>query len=167
MRDAPGCEEVEYPVSMKLLKAMLLAAAVLLAACAQQRPGTAASAGERLAERQDEFFAAHTERDADRVAAVFAELAVLHAANMPPVEGREAIRRFYGNVFRFLVGTRAAPLGLEVAASADLAYSYGGLTNAFSGPDSVQEFAGKYTLVWRWIDGDWQIVLYSVSSDAR
>lgn len=49
-----------------------------------------------LDQRQSESFAALEARDADTTAALFADEAVVHVANMPPIEGRSAIREFYG-----------------------------------------------------------------------
>jgi uncharacterized protein (TIGR02246 family) len=148
-------------------KLAALTVALLLASCAQQRTVLEPGAGQRLEQRQAEFFAAQAARDPDRLAALFAEDAVLQIANMPQVTGREEIHRIYSNIFRFLVEARVEPQQTEVAESGDMAYSLGSTVNAFSGPEGLQEFPGKYALIWQQVRGDWQVVLYSVSSDAR
>lgn len=145
----------------------LLAVALLIASvtgCAH-RQALAGTEVERLALRQDEFFAALAARDTDAMAALFADSAVLHIANMPPVDGRSAIHRFYGNVFRFLSASRSAPQTLYVSAAGDMAYGTGTVANEFRGADGVVEYTGKYVLVWRKLAGDWTVVHYGVSSN--
>lgn len=137
---------------------------VLVAGCGHTR-FPAPDHDEALAERQSEFFAAVVARDAERMAAFFADDAVLHVADMPAIEGRGAIQEFYGNVFRFMSGSRATPGTIQVSDSGDLAYGIGRVINEFRGAEGPVEYAGKYALVWRRAEGAWVVVLYSVSSD--
>jgi ketosteroid isomerase-like protein len=139
---------------------VILAAAALASACGQTRDGR-----ERLEARHGEFVAALAARDADRIATLFAVDAVLHVANMPPIEGRDAIHRFYGNTFRFLTASRSTPETLRIATSSDLAYATGSVTNEFRGAEGLVEYEGKYVLIWRHDDGDWHVALYSLSSN--
>jgi ketosteroid isomerase-like protein len=138
---------------------------VLATACAQHRALSPDLGRDRLDRQQEEFIAALANRDAERMTALFAEDAVLHVANMPPIEGRDAIGRFYGNLFRFLSASAATPERLELSGSGDMAYEIGKASNEFRGPQGTMGYTGKYLLVWRRIDGDWRIVLYSVSSN--
>ncbi len=118
-----------------------------------------------LEARQAEFLDAMEARDASRVAGLFEDAAVLHVANMPPVEGREAIAGFYGNLFGFLLASAAVPERLELSEGGGMAWGIGRTTNEFMGPDGPVAYAGKYATVWRHGEGEWRIVLYSVSSD--
>jgi uncharacterized protein (TIGR02246 family) len=138
---------------------------VLSSACAHAPAGTAAAERDRLEQRQSSFLAALAARDAERTSAHFAADAVLHVAGMPPVQGRDAIRAFYGNVFRFIAASRATPELLQVSASADLAYTTGSVVNTFQAEQGPVEFAGKYLLVWEQRARDWVIVVYSLSSN--
>jgi len=108
-----------------------------------------------------------SEQDADLAATFFAEDAMLHIANMPPVQGRESIARFYGNVFRFQSASTSVPEQLQVSASSDLAYSRGSSNNVFDGPDDAIEYAGKYLLVWQRPSDTWEIVMYSLSNNQQ
>lgn len=139
---------------------LILAAAALASACGQAREDR-----DRLEARQGEFVAALAARDADSMSALFAADAVLHVANMPPIEGRDAIHRFYGNTFRFLSASRSTPETLEIAAGGDLAYSTGSVTNEFRSAEGQKEYEGKYVLIWRHDDDEWQVALYSLSSN--
>jgi ketosteroid isomerase-like protein len=151
---------------MMLKSTTIIALTLLLAtACAHQAPRPLGLDRDLLNQRQGEFFAAMASRDAGRMAAVFSEAAVLHVANMPPVEGRGAIERFYGNMFGFLTASTASPEILELAQSGDMAYATGSVRNEFRGPQGTSEHEGKYSLVWRNLDGEWFIVLYAVSSN--
>lgn len=120
---------------------------------------------ERLQRREADFLAALGARDLEQTTASFAENAVLHVANMPPIQGGDAIRRFYTNVFRFLAESSSAPATLRLSASADMAYSLGTVTNVFAGDQGTSEHTGKYLLVWERRNDEWRITVYSISSD--
>jgi ketosteroid isomerase-like protein len=120
---------------------------------------------EALRRRERDFLAALGARDLAATTAHFAEEAVLQVASMPPLEGREAIARFYGNVFRFMQASTAAPERLKVSSGADLAYSAGRVSNVFEGESGPVEYEGKYLLVWEKREGEWRIVLYAVSNN--
>jgi uncharacterized protein (TIGR02246 family) len=126
------------------------------------------TANEATAEHaQAAFFAALAERDAGSTAALFAEDAELHVAGMPPVTGRDAIGVFYARLFGFLDASAATPGPVHVATAGDVAWGTGAVRNTFTGAQGTQAFDGKYTLVWRRIDGDWRIAVYSISSNQR
>jgi ketosteroid isomerase-like protein len=119
-----------------------------------------------LDQREREFFATlAAASDADAMAGFFADDAVIHVANMPAIEGRSAIREFYGNLFRFLDASESVPDATHVSASGDMAYGTGRASNEFGGPQGPVRYTGKYILVWRRVAGEWRIVLYGVSSD--
>jgi ketosteroid isomerase-like protein len=145
--------------------AVVLMAVLSISACAHAPAGTAAAERDRLEQRQSSFLAALAARDAERTSAHFAADAALHVAGMPPVHGRDAIRAFYGNVFRFMAASQATPEQLRVSVSADLAYTSGRVVNTFQAEQGAVEFAGKYLLVWEQRARDWVIVVYSLSSN--
>jgi ketosteroid isomerase-like protein len=145
--------------------AAILATTVLAAACAPHRAASPDTQRDGLRDRQSEFMASLSARDADRIAALFSDSAVLHIANMPPVEGRDAIREFYRNIFRFLTASTAVPESIRVSASGDLAYGIGSVANEFRGPEGTSVNTGKYLLVWSRGSGDWMIEVYSVSGN--
>jgi ketosteroid isomerase-like protein len=151
------------PLNQRTIVAAVLAT-LLLTACADGSVEAAADADERLEQRQSEFFAALGARDADRMAELFAEDGVLHIAGMPAIEGRGAIRQFYGNMFGFLSASDATPVATRLSGSGDMAYSIGAMSNEFRGPDGPARYGGKYLLVWE-NRADWVIAVYSISSD--
>jgi ketosteroid isomerase-like protein len=149
---------------MRVVAIVVAAVAVLTSACAHRAPPDADAAAS-VAQRQGEFFMALSAKDVDATVAFFTDDAVLHVAGMPPIEGRTAIRQFYGNLFRFLSATTAAPETVHVSRSGDLAYSTGRASNEFQGADGLTAYSGKYVLVWTRDGGNWAIALYGVSSN--
>jgi ketosteroid isomerase-like protein len=145
--------------------AIALLALVLAGACAHRPPVSAAAERAALETRQAAFLTALAARDAERTAAHFADDAVLHVAGMPPIRGRAAIHRFYGNVFRFMRASSSTPELLRMSHGADMAFSTGRVTNVFDGADGPVEHAGKFLLVWEKRGGEWAIAVYGISSD--
>jgi ketosteroid isomerase-like protein len=118
-----------------------------------------------LQEKEIGFLAAMAGKNSEETAAHFAEDGVLHVANMPPVRGRDAIRQFYTNVFRFLDSSASASEVVRVSSSGDMAYSMGRVTNVFAGEQGPMEYAGKYILVWERRGEEWLIATYSISNN--
>jgi ketosteroid isomerase-like protein len=145
------------------------AGAMLLAAgCVPQRAPEIDGARmqhELVTQRQAEYFAAMAARDADSIAAMFAESAALHIASMPPVEGREAIQRFFARMFGFLSEASATPERLVISAGGDMAYGTGKTFNEFRSPEGQVTYGGKYALIWEKLGDTWFVALYAVSSN--
>jgi ketosteroid isomerase-like protein len=124
---------------------------VLLGACAHVGSGPAAEA----VMQADRDFAARAAAVGLRQAFVeyAAPDAVIFRAGVGPIRGRAAI----GDSF---AGTGAAtlswaPEAAEVAASGDLAYTWGWYTYSADGKSST----GNYVSIWRRVDGRWQYVV--------
>lgn len=156
-----GSRRSVYPPSTIVVTLITLAVTL---SCTSS-PSRTAAERQRLEQRQTSFLAALSGKDPDATAGHFSENGVLHVANMPALHGREAIRQFYGNVFRFLTESESTPDTMQFSDGADMAYGMGRVSNAFEGPQGRTEFAGKYLLVWEKRDGEWSIAAYSLSSD--
>ena len=152
---------------MHLRLIALAGAAILAAGCA---PGDSADGvalhDSELRARDASFQEALAAKDAEQAAAHFADGAVLHIANMAPVHGGEAIRDFYGNVFRYMESSAPESEVVRASNSGDVGYSMGRVTNVFAGEQGPAEYEGKYILVWERAAGEWQIAAYSVSSNS-
>jgi ketosteroid isomerase-like protein len=159
-----------------LIAALLLGAVGGSGGCAPahapgERPAHAAAPAARAGEaaaleaRQASFLAAMSARDAEALTAHFAADAVLHVGGMPAVEGRDAIARFYGNVFRFLQATDPTAGPPRLADGGGMAYTLGRVANTFGGADGPVRHEGKFLLVWERRTGEWQVVVYGVSND--
>jgi ketosteroid isomerase-like protein len=141
-------------------------AALLATACAPLPPAVGPAPRGDLPAREAGFLAALAARDAERTAAHFADDAVLHVAGMPAIRGRDAIRAFYGNVFRFLESSAPVSGAVRASRSGDMGWSEGQVTNRFRGADGPVEFAGKYLIVWERQGQEWLIAAYSLGNDA-
>lgn len=93
---------------MSRCAALIISLVVLLSSACAHRPSSTGE-GERTAlqQREREFLAALSARNFEQTTAYFAEDAVLHVANLSPLQGRGAIAQFYGNVFRFVRASEA------------------------------------------------------------
>jgi ketosteroid isomerase-like protein len=134
-------------------------------ACAHQPSLHTESEHQRLEARQTSFFEVLSARDLERTTEHFAADATVHIANMPALSGRDAIGRFYGNVFRFIRESTTVPEMIEMSQSGDLAYSTGTVSNAFDSADGRVEYSGKYLLIWKRVSGEWLIAHYGISND--
>jgi ketosteroid isomerase-like protein len=142
-------------------KHLMFGLLVLVSACAH----TPAADRGGLQQRQESFLGALAAKELDSAVGHFAPDAVIHIANLPPVQGREAIGRLYGNIFRFLRASEYTPEVMRISRSGDLAYSSGGVTTVFDGERGPVEYPGKYLLVWEKRAGAWIVVAYSISNN--
>lgn len=151
---------------MRKLTALIAVWSSLAAAACAERPGVSFDEARDLLDRsQDRWLEAQAARDAEGMAALFSDDAVMHVANMPPIEGRDAIHRFYENLFGFLAASEAVAETTRVSRGGDLAYTVGRTTNTFEGPEGRVEYSGKFVLVWSKPADEWLTAVYSVSSD--
>jgi ketosteroid isomerase-like protein len=138
---------------------------LLCSGCARPPSSDVANERHHLQRREAEFLSALGARDLEQTTAHFAEDAVLHVADMPPVYGRDAIAKFYQNLFRFLSSSSGTPELMRTSSSGDLAYSTGTVENVFGAEPQATHYSGKYLLVWEKRAGEWAIVLYGVSNN--
>ena len=80
------------------------------------------------------------------------------AAQRPPVEGREAIGRWW-HAFMGLpeLSLTFQPTKIEVAGAGDLAYDTGSYLLSFKSDVGPFKEAGKYLQVWTRVDGQWRL----------
>ncbi len=111
---------------------------------------------------------AYLAKDATTLAGLYTEDAILAVPNTPRVIGREAIASAYAAVF-----TQTSPTTndvtidrLEVAQSGDFAYvvgTYGGTWTMADGSSMAD--TGKYTAVFKNVNGQWMLAVDGWSSD--
>jgi ketosteroid isomerase-like protein len=133
--------------------------------CSRQSTIDLVDEHELLQQRQNDFLSALSSKDLERTLDHYADDAVVHIANMPPIHGSDAIRQLYENVFRFLSESEYTPDPLRISESADLAYGTGSVTNVFEGAEGLIEYPGKYLIIWGKRDDVWKVVVYSVSNN--
>ncbi len=132
--------------------ALLWLIATVLAGCAHL-PGTASLDSVMQADRD---FSARAKAVGLRSAFVeyAAPGALMFRAGIGPVRGREAIGELFANAEGDTLTW--APEAGELAASGDLAYTWGWYV--FTGRDG-KSGTGNYVSIWRRIDGRWRFVI--------
>jgi uncharacterized protein (TIGR02246 family) len=141
--------------------AVLLSAPVVLAADmdAKARP---------LAKLDDDWSKAAASRDAERVAAFYAEDAIAYPPNEPAAAGRGAAKKVWAAYFAdptFTISWKTT----HAEVNGDLGYTTGTYEDSFKGPDGkmVNE-KGKYVCVWkRQKDGTWKAIHDMWNSDSK
>ncbi|MGB5301850.1 MAG: nuclear transport factor 2 family protein [Gemmatimonadota bacterium] len=114
-----------------------------------------------LKEMPNKWQAAYNAGDAASLAALYAEDGVLHPPNSAPVDGREAIQAFWATALEsggtseltvkdmFAMGESAAEVGMWVGTAADGSHAD----------------HGHYTIIYKKVDGMWQIASDMWNSD--
>jgi len=106
--------------------------------------------------------------DFDTAVGFYAPDAIVQPANAPQIQGADAIRALYDQVFeemqvQEMEGTTTA---ITVATSGDMAWEYGVNRLVFAGPNGPVTDMGKYLGVWIKRDGAWKVAALAFSSDA-
>jgi len=134
-------------------KAGLLIAMTLLLMPATALAQYGDHGGAALKEMTPKWQAAYNAGDAAGLAALYAKDGVLHPPNSAPVDGREAIEAFWAAVLEsggsteltvkdmYSMGESAAEVGMWVG----------------TGADGSHADHGHYTLIFKQVDGEWQI----------
>jgi uncharacterized protein (TIGR02246 family) len=97
-------------------------------------------------------------RDAARAASFYATDGAFLVPNVPLARGRDDIRVLWTTLLGApnpsLVWT---PASVEVAAAADMACEIGSYEMSMDAPNGRVEDSGKYVVVWRKVNGSWQV----------
>jgi ketosteroid isomerase-like protein len=149
-------------------------ACAMLTACAPASGPEVDLAAEESAVRELIVRAFEAEREVfagreslESVLQFYAAGAVGQAANMPELQGLDALREYYTEYFSLLMVTvEGGSNQTFVASSGDLAFDIGWNRMVLNGPEGPVEDIGKYLCVLRKVEGEWKIVAISSSSDS-
>ena len=113
-----------------------------------------------------EFMDAVVAKDAERVAALYAEDARIMMPGRPTISGRSEILNFYRAAFQGLVESIILDT-TDIEVSGDLAYATGSNRITLTPPgEASREERGKYVAVYRRASAaDWKVVIDSYSSN--
>lgn len=144
-----------HPHGKSLFPAFLF----LIVACASVPRVDLASEESAIRELDRQWAQAAARRDTAAFLGFYADDATLVMPNAPPAIGRAAIRSRTLELFALPnLSLSFEPTSISVARSGDLAYDLGSYRSSFDGPQGRVEDAGRYTTVWRKIDGRWRAV---------
>ena len=121
-----------------------------------------------LRARSQGVVSAEAAQDVDGALAFWAEDAIVQRAGAPQIQGREAVRDLYRQLFeggqlKEFSGTTSH---MSVSQAGDLAYEYGVKRFVWAGPEGDLLDMGKYLGVWEKVDGEWFVAALSFTSDA-
>ena len=148
---------------------VVLVAGTCLLAAAPAGAADAAAEARALAALNDKWAADTTSKDADKVAAYYAEAALLYPPGGVLVRGRVAARKVWADMlalpqFQITWKTQHS----YVSKSGELGYTSGNFQDAFKDKDGklVKE-TGKFLCVWeKQADGSWKAIHDMWNSDA-
>lgn len=120
-----------------------------------------------LIKLDDDWSKAAATRDADKVAAFYAENANAYPPNEPLAVGRAAAKKVWA-AYLSEPSFRISWKTTHAEVSGDLGYTVGTYEDSFKGPDGklVQE-KGKYLCVWKKQKGEWKAIQDMWNSDSK
>ncbi len=136
---------------------------VLCAVLALVSHAVAQSPAPQLLEISKQYQAAVKARDAKRVAALYAEDAVLMPPDTPAIKGRNAIGQDYARNFKESPSSELTITPISSEASGDLGYIQG----EFVFKDRSAHMRGKYVEIWKRLNGQWQLLYDIFNSNER
>ena len=142
----------------------------LIAATPRLHAATITARGKVLARLDDAWSNDAARKNADRVAAYYAEDAIAYPPDEPAAVGREAAKKVWAAYFaqpNFTISwtTKAA----DIAMSGDLGFTTGTYEDSWDAADgtTVHE-KGKYVCVWRkQKDGSWKAIHDTWNADSK
>jgi uncharacterized protein (TIGR02246 family) len=145
-----------------------LVIACLLTACSQSSANHEADIN-ALRNNENRWNQDYAARDTDRILGHYANDAILFAPGMPPVSGKDAIRK----IIKEMVADPAMSMKfqaskIDVAKSGDMAYTQGSYTMILTNPGTNRPFTdhGSFVAVYRKdSDGTWKAVSDIVTSE--
>lgn len=161
-----------HPSTLRTLRlAALLVLPVAMAACTAGPSGQAPDlsvAQEEVRAASESLVNAESARDIDAAMRFWADDAIVQSGNMPQVQGAEAVRGIYNQLFHEMPVSEleSTTTAINVASSGDLAWEYGVNRMVLDLADGPYTDMGKYLLIWSKQDGSWKVVAFAYSSDA-
>lgn len=155
------CSRLAIPFSM-FTRGVALAALVVCAVLAPERASAATDPA--LDAITVQFAAAVNAKDAGRVAAFYADDAVMMAPNEPMIRGRAAIEKRYRSEFEAgITGLILRPM--DSVANATIAFEAGTSTVGLKSSSGTELASGKYVVIYKNVGGSWKIAYDIYTSD--
>lgn len=148
-------------------KHVILVAALALSSCSAKQPD-ASDASNELRSLDAKLGQAIDAKDPAAIAAFYADDAILMPTAEPVVRGKAAITEEWKHTLAIPAFQNESKLGgVEVAASSDLAYTYGSYRSRLMGEDGkLTTEPGKWLTIWRkQPDGGWRIAVDTYNTD--
>jgi uncharacterized protein (TIGR02246 family) len=151
------------------LGALVFGAAVAasLAACATAPRVNLQSEEQAIRDLDRRWVEAVAAKDVTTAVDMYAPDAYFMAPNAPLASGQSAIRPMWAELLQAPnLNLTFSPTKIEVSKAGDLAYDVGTYRLAYDGPQGRVDDEGKYTVVWRKVDGQWKVAADMFNSNA-
>ena len=151
-----------------LVVAPLVILIVLTVSCQDQQAVTepedlkaqAAVEEQKLWELSHDLVEVEKSKDLETTLSLFTEDSVLQAPGTPQVEGLECVRALVEEMFQLpFEDFESGAERIVVSVEANMAYELGWYRMPFEGPEGLIHEEGKYTIVWRKVDGEWKYLV--------
>jgi len=146
-----------------------IAAALLLAACSQPSADTRDADGKLLKDLEVQWNQEWASKDAGKLAAHYADNAVLMAPGMPASTGKDSIAKMLGEMVKDpALSLQFQTSRVEVAKSGDLGYTQGSYTMTMTDPNTkktVNDHGSYVTTYSKQPDGSWKAVADIATSE--
>ncbi|MGM0408357.1 MAG: YybH family protein [Bacteroidota bacterium] len=110
-------------------------------------------------------FKAEQQKDMNTLLNYYSEDVIVQLPNMPRIQGREALKKFYYEFFKILVSIEGGSIEVRISEDGDMAWDYGWNRSVVNGHDGPIEDKGKYLSIYKKINEEWKCVAISSSSD--
>ncbi|HET7903047.1 MAG TPA: SgcJ/EcaC family oxidoreductase [Candidatus Eisenbacteria bacterium] len=161
MRFSVPDRTTSYPVLF--LVTLAAVGSVLLGSCSRPPADDASAARAGIVAADRDFMTAFTARDAAAMSLVYTEDALLLPPNADPVQGREAIAKFWESMLLLPVKELRLEL-IDVHGTGDMVTSEGRYTLLDDKDHPVE--VGKYLVVWRKTAQGWRMYRDLWNADA-
>ena len=126
----------------------------------EEMKAQAAVEEQKLRELSHALLVAEKNKDLETTLSFFTEDSVLQAPEMPQLEGLDGVRSLLEGMFQLpMEDFESGADRIVVSADADMAYALGWYRMPFEGPEGRMVEEGKYTIVWRKVDGEWKYLV--------
>jgi len=156
-------------LSIKQLLVTVLLTIIIFSSCSHNVAKEVAA----VQARSKAVTAAEEAQNIPEIMKYWAKDAIVQAADMPQIQGTEAIIKLYHQIFddtarplkSFTSSSINSP-NIMVAQSGDIAFDYGTNKFVWSTANGDMLDMGKYLIVWKKINGEWYVSAISFTSDA-
>lgn len=144
-----------------------LATLALVLGCASAPRVNMATEEQAIRDLDAQWVRAIAAKDIDAITSYYAPDAHLMISNAPLATGRPAIRAMTDELLKYPnLNFSFTPTSVVVSKAGDLAYDVGTYRMSFDSPQGKVEDEGKYTTVWKKVDGRW-LVASDISNSSK
>ena len=126
----------------------------------EEKKAQAAVEEQKLRDLSLKLLDAERNKDLEATLDFFTEDSVLQPPDAPRFDGLEGVRALLEEMFQLpMEDFESGADRIVVSSESDMAYELGWYRMPFEGPEGRIHEEGKYTIVWRKVDGEWKYLV--------